>query len=357
MSKLLVFFAILLVNSANSIPLEQKNEKQTPFISIVDIPAEESPSKTLVEDPVQTELKNTEETKVPVEPSANSGSVEDKETEVIKPETPTILIIRRPLFPFLSNPFNNERPLFSFPRRPIFSSLGDSSEEDKMTDDTENKKDDDDFYDSLFKDIHSHMTSLFNSVRRRPVFSNKDNDSESSANGSTEIIQRPQRPNFMRPIFPSFNFPAFPSFSRPSFNFPDLFKGANETDLKNSTTSETKIVDGHVVTVNKTTNAFRDKDNKTNGWFQFQVINVRPTTEEGTKEPAKPTQAAPVEPSSVSVDYDESKNKPSVDYEESNNKKVIIESEVPNPSSNEVIDSPKDAKNDKVSGIDDGLLE
>jgi len=311
-----ILFSIIL--TINGVPLEPSKSSNQP-ISIVDIPAngpeieKESGEKVITEDKIN-----------PIK----------EETEVITDEgygnrRPTILIIqqRRPMFPFFTNPFNTRVTGFPTIHRPSFFSPGSEEVDDEVDKIVPSNKFD---MDSVMTRLHSQMSSLWDTLlappRRPPV--NKD---------SSEEQDKPPRPSFLTPVFPSFNFPQFQFPRYPSF--PSIFNGEKEDngtsfdsflpeDLTNSTTSETKIVDGHVVTVNKTVNTIRGSDNKPTGFFQFQVINVRPTPAAAT-----PTPTSTDKTTAVTIpDYDSTKT---------GDKKVETEI-IPNPDSNELFEEPKE---------------
>jgi hypothetical protein len=91
--------------------------------------------------------------------------------------------------------------------------------------------------------------------------------------------------NLFSSLFNPNNFPAIrPTFSRPNYSRPSLFSpfapGALDSEEDNidfgklppnysNSTSETKIMDGQLVTVNKTIH--KVSGNNSNGFFQYQV--------------------------------------------------------------------------------------
>jgi hypothetical protein len=149
-------------------------------------------------------------------------------------------------------------------------------------------------------------------------------------------------PSYVRPFRP-----VFPSIDSSEENTEEksvLNIGNLPANYSNST-SETKVIDGQVVQVNKTIHKI-SSGNNTSGFFHFQVINVRPSVP-----PKKPS----VEMQPPSVDATE----PDPVVEKVTEKVEVIpttEKSEPlkpqeDPSLNEVFEDEK-----KVSGIDQGLV-
>jgi len=111
-----------------------------------------------------------------------------------------------------------------------------------------------------------------------------------------------------RPAFPQQFTPHRPFFSRPSFFAPVPEESSSEEDRVDfdklpanysNSTSETKLIDGQLVTVNKTVHKI--SGNNSNGFFHFSVINVRPNAQVASPDADKVEIIKPVEPSAESV--------------------------------------------------------
>jgi len=141
----------------------------------------------------------------------------------------------------------------------------------------------------------------------------------------------------LRPIFPSLSFESVE----------DIGSNENETIVNidnlppnySNSTSETKVVDGHVVQVNKTIHKI-SSGNNTSGFFHFEVINVRPTEGVKTEAPVDTTAGKPVAeiPELIAQPHPELPK-------------------VEDPSLNEVGEvKPNRNEPESVSGVDSGLL-
>ncbi len=177
----------------------------------------------------------------------------------------------------------------------------------------------------------------------------------------------PNRQFFPRPFFPSV----------PTDSSAEQEDGLDFDQLPNNyknSTSETKVVDGQVIQVNKTVHKI--SGDNSNGFFQFsvsngliascthdsciilfndwkysvrpQVIKIRPSDSPLTEE--KPQEAANnVPPAAIETTEDK--------HRESTTVKAQQEADLNNPSLNEVIDQEEKVSTVKPgAGVDDGLL-
>lgn len=246
---------------------------------------------------------------------------------------PTIVILRRPAIfddPFSFFPFSiNRRPAFGGPLpppdnrdvdvegpRPAISADA-SPSEDRPVSIGNNAGIAD-----IMHGVRQQMDSLFSSLfAPNPGYF-------------------PNRQFFPRPFFPS-----VPSDSSAEEDALDFDKLPN--NYKNST-SETKVVDGQVIQVNKTVHKI--SGNNSNGFFQFSVIKVRPSESPVLEE--KPVEAADSIPPAA-IETSDAKR------ESESTTKAQQEIEMNNPSLNEVID--KEEKEAMVANTkyetDAGLLE
>ncbi|ODM91163.1 Icarapin-like [Orchesella cincta] len=148
----------------------------------------------------------------------------------------------------------------------------------------------------------------------------------------------PNRQFFPRPFFPSV--PA-DSSGEDTKEFLDF--GKLPPNYKNST-SETKVVDGKVIEVNKTVHKI--SGDNSNGFFQFSVIKIRPSED---------TPAAEEDKQQPEATVIEEKKPDEAPEAEVTTIKAQQESEMNNPSLNEV-DQDEKMSNTKYE-TDPGLLE
>jgi len=150
-------------------------------------------------------------------------------------------------------------------------------------------------------------------------------------------------PTYVRPFRPVF--PSIDSSEAEDSEDKSVLDIGNLPANYSNSTSETKIVDGQVVQVNKTIHKI-SSGNNTQGFFHFQVINVRPNIKKPSIE---------MQPPSPSPTELETESKPDPVVEKVTEKVEIVtpstEKTAEDPSLNEVDEGEK-----KVSGIDSGLL-
>jgi hypothetical protein len=149
----------------------------------------------------------------------------------------------------------------------------------------------------------------------------------------------------------------------PTFNLrPFAPPAINETDEKptvidfdnlpanySNSTSETKVIDGQVVQVNKTIHKIASNDSS--GFFSFQVIKIRPQATDTPSASSEPTEIAHEDTGSAPTDVKEDK------VQTSKAPEIIATSEKSeDPSVNE-IDEEHQQQQTEVSGVDQGLLD
>jgi len=341
-----ILFAVVY---ASPIAVDESIKKQDSIpLKVVDVPAGvfDLPAESVdkkVEDKIQpdseipVDVKQIEILDDANKPEKEGEDVVEEGPNVFGIRFPTIMIIRRPQV--YQDPFAGfQSPFFSGrPSRPsIFSSFGSSFDEPQNKEKVDEKEA---LPSSLNGDQQEdeqqrNETVIANNVIQR-MHQQIGNLFANLFNPDTFFMPRP---NYQRPTFPR------PTFSRPSLFSP--FSGFDETedDEKldfdklpanySNSTSETKIVDGQLVTVNKTVH--RISGNNSNGFFHFSVIKVRPN------EPAAVAEELPTAvPSDTPLKISEGETKP-------------VEFAEPDPKMNEV-DRPED---EQVSnkGVDSGLL-
>jgi len=196
---------------------------------------------------------------------------------------PSVVIIRRPSifqdpFPSFQSPFFSS---FGFNRRPSFplgpmggADMNRDKERDReplsgegtQQQNTEERQNDTILVKNVIHRMHQQINNLFANLFNPDAFA---------------------MPAMPRPSFPR------PFFSRPSFFGPlsgdsseldeDVMDPEKLPDNYSNSTSETKVVDGQLVTVNKTVHKI--SGNNSNGFFQFSVIKVRPSAPKPTETP------------------------------------------------------------------------
>jgi len=249
------------------------------------------------------------------------------------------LIIRRP--PMFQDPFAGfQSPFFGgFNRRPIFAPppFVDSAEQtekvkERETVGSESKVDGQKANETVFVNnavqrMHQQFSNLFANLF------------------NPEAFAMPQRPAFPQ-------FPPRPFFSRPSI-FSPLPEESSEEDTLNfdklpanykNSTSETKLIDGQLVTVNKTVHKI--SGNNSNGFFHFSVINVRPS-------PPKVPEVEAVKP--IAPESSESVPQTVVATPEIKTEPVATVAEM-DPAMNEVDRADHVSPSTSAKGVDAGLL-
>jgi len=345
-----ILFAVVY---ASPIALDESTKKQSDKsdssipLKVVDVPAGvfDIPASESVDKKVEDKIQPDAETPVDVKqieilddlnkPQKEGEDVAEEGPNVFGIRFPSILIIRRPAV--FQDPFAGfQSPFFSGrPNRPsIFSSFGSSFDDEQQNKEKVDEKEAlPSSIDQQEDEQQRNETVIANNVIQR-MHQQIGNLFANLFNPDTFFMPRP---NYQRPTFPR------PTFSRPSLFSP--FSGFDETedDEKldfdklpanySNSTSETKIVDGQLVTVNKTVH--RISGNNSNGFFHFSVIKVRPN------EPVAEKELPTAVPSDTPLKISEGETKP-------------VEFAEPDPKMNEV-DRPED---EQVSnkGVDNGLL-
>lgn len=329
--------ADLFAEAAENVEEVQKPEEADTAAAAPVIPEEKvSPTEVVKEE-------KKEEEAVPALDLSNKNDKNDaNETEEIdRPaifgfRLPTIVILRRPAIfddPFSFFPFG----ISSFNRRPAFGPPPSMSVPDNRDDEIRPTNADASPSEQrpisiggsgsgagisdVMHNMRQQMDSLFSSLfAPNPGFFN------------------PNRQFFPRPFFPS----SIPSdSSEDTKEFTDLEKFP--ANYKNST-SETKVVDGQVIQVNKTVHKI--SGDNSNGFFQFSVIKIRPSEETPAAEDNQKPEATVIE----------EKKPETADAAEVTTIKAQQESEMNNPSLNEVDQDEKVSTLKPGAGVDEGLL-
>jgi hypothetical protein len=341
---LILTLTLLILTSANPVERIRGNNGNGPMV--VDIPAGMFDGDSLSSEPlpkltkVPLEVQQSEVEFAPPKKTVLSGddSLEDEDdgmtpnkgsdsdTDIFGVRVPTIFVIRRPIFrdPFASfTPFQNFNPFAGFgQRRPVVT--------EPSLDDTEADKEEGydvlNHMETMLKRMQQQMSSLWGSVL-------------------TPNVQR--RP--FRPVFPSFESAETDNNNTETINIDKL------PDNYSNSTSETKVVDGHVVQVNKTIHKTSSGNNS--GFFSFQVINVRPTQEPSTSStPAEPEtpesgEGQPIVPVSVDTEVKPEGTHNIEITQEGSTSTSTTTPKPEDPTLNEVGGGEKE-----VSGIDTGLI-
>ncbi|CAL8110126.1 unnamed protein product [Orchesella dallaii] len=358
-----IILAVGFIALASASPLVDKKQSQ---LRVVDIPADlfaEAAENVEVQKPEEVEA-DTAAAAAPVVPEEKVSPTEvvkeekkeeevdstldlsDKKNDANETEEidrpaifgfrlPTIVILRRPAVfddPFSFFPFG----ISSFNRRPAFgpppSLAGPNNRDDEVRPTNADASPSEQRPISIggsgsgagishvMHNMRQQMDSLFSSLfAPNPGFFN------------------PNRQFFPRPFFPSIATDS----SEDSKEFLDVEKFPD--NYKNST-SETKVVDGQVIQVNKTVHKI--SGNNSNGFFQFSVIKIRPSEDTPVAEDNQKPEATVLE-----------EKKPETAEAEVTTIKAQQESEMNNPSLNEVDQDEKlDMGNTKYE-TDPGLLE
>jgi len=255
-----------------------KNEDAKP-VSVVDVPAgvpfedsetKEAKQSAVVEPkPEEVDLKKDVEKVEDVKEDKDKvvNSEEEGNAGIFGVRFPQIVIIRRPMWQDSFAGFQS--PFFSgFNRRPMFP-----AQRPFEMDSTEEKVNREPLgQDSQVEEQKLNETVVANNVIQRM---------HQQINNLFANLFNPDAFFMPRPTFPR------PVFSRPSFFNPapvDSIESEDKVDFDklpanySNSTSETKIIDGRLVTVNKTVHKI--SGNNSNGFFHFSVIKVLPNVPE-----------------------------------------------------------------------------
>jgi len=333
---------LVCVYLAKAIPVENEPARKP---VVIDIPAGPPPEEPSTKDATATEQKpevTKEDGSKPVESDVETIPT-DSSSDEVGDIRPTFVIIRtRPFFsssfgqsPFFSSPFGSGGSLFgnspfSFnnpmrpanrDREPATSSSSDSSEAVAPFEGPFSRPS---YFnvDDLMTRLQQQMSSLWGTLlnpnnRPRPI--------------------SPFRP-FARPFNP-FDTSAEETSSNNTSSEEVFNIGKLPANYTNST-SETKVIDGNVVQVNRTIHKI-SSGNNTRGFFQFQVINVKPQTTPTTEKAGETIDEVPA------ATGDAEKEKPET---------VPSTPSQPAPAAPEADPSLNEVDEKKSGGIDHGLL-
>jgi len=322
-----------------AIPVENETARKPVVIDIPAGPPPEEPSTKTEQKPEVSVTKQDGDK--PVDSDVETIPT-DSSSDEVGDFKPTFVIIRtRPFFsssfgqsPFFSSPFGSGGGLFgnspfSFnnpmrpanrDRDPASSSSSDSSESVVPFEGPFSRPS---YFnvDDLMTRLQQQMSSLWGTLlnpnnRPRPV--------------------SPFRP-FAQPFNP---FDSSAEESKNNTSSEEIFNiGKLPANYTNST-SETKVIDGNVVQVNRTIHKI-SSGNNTRGFFQFQVINVKP---QATTTTEKVGEAADVLPA---AGEDSEKEKPEI---------ISSTPSKPAPAAPEADPTLNEVDEKKPEGIDHGLL-
>jgi hypothetical protein len=328
---------------AKAIPVENETARRP---VVIDIPAgpppEDEPKPITEQKPEVTKGEGSKpESDVEIIPT-DSGSDEVSDFK------PTFVIIRtRPFFssggfgqsPFFSSPFgssggslfgnspfpfNNPMRPVNRDREPVSSSSSDSSEAVSPFDGPFNRPSHFNV-DDLMTRLQQQMSSLWGTLlnpnnRPRPV--------------------APFRPFNVRPFNPFDSSAEETGTASNNTSSEEVFNIDKLPANYTNSTSETKVIDGNVVQVNRTIHKI-SSGNNTRGFFQFQVINVKPQTTPTTEKVEGTVDEVPAATGDVE------KEKPET---------VPSTPSAPAPAAPEADPSLNEVDEKKAGGIDQGLL-
>jgi len=277
---------------------------------VIELPKED------VEIPKESEI--VDDIVPPVKAEEPVASVEDIEVpnreSVFGFRFPTVFVIRRPL---IRGPFN------SFPSFSQFSPFGGGfggvqpqpQQRPQIQAENPNRYNMMNHMEDVMKRLQQQMSSLWGN------------------------LNNPSYVRPFRPVFPSIDSAEESAEDKATLNLDNL-----PANYSNST-SETKIVDGQVVQVNKTIHKI-SSGNNTSGFFHFQVINVRPSIGTPIKKPSVEMQPPALGSTETEVEL-ETKPDPIVEKVTTEKIEVVPSTEKPvekpseDPSLNEVFEDEK----------------